>query len=67
MTEGGQEGDEHAYIIVFNDTEAYEVDIPPGVYETGRGYSWKKIEGARIEPENVVINPVPRGWLTGDE
>lgn len=60
ITEGGHDGDDHAWLVVYDDTDAYSVDIPPGVYETGGGYSWRKIEGARISPEDVVIEPVRR-------
>jgi len=30
--DGGQEGDDHAYCIAYNDEEAYLVDIPCGIY-----------------------------------
>lgn len=58
---GGQDGDDHAWIVVYDDADAFAVDVPPGVYETGGGYSWKKIEGAEITPDDVVIEPVRRG------
>lgn len=67
ITEGGQDGNDHSWLIVYNDNEAYEVDIPPGVYETGEGYSWKKIEGAKIRQEDVIIEPVPREWFEFEE
>lgn len=35
---GGQDGDDHAFPIFYDDREAFAVDIPPGVYETGGGY-----------------------------
>ena len=57
--DGGQEGDDHAWVIVQRDGEAYGVDIPPGVYETGGGYNWRKREGVQIKPEHVVVFPVP--------
>lgn len=65
VTEGGWEGDDHAWIIVYDDSDAFAVDIPPGVYETGGGYSWKKIEGAQIGPEDVVIEKVDRDLVVG--
>jgi len=55
ITEAGQPGDDHASIIAFDQNEAYIVDIPPSVYEEGGGYSWKKIEGVEITPEDVEI------------
>lgn len=59
-TEGGQEGDDHAWLIAYDDAtrEAVGVDIAPGVYERGGGYSWSKIEGARIEPGDVAVWPI---------
>ena len=55
--EGGQPGDDHAWLIVYNKerTEAYGVDIPPGVYESGGGYSWTVHTGTKIKPSDVVI------------
>lgn len=60
VTEGGQDGDDHAYLIVYNQSEAYEVDIPPGVYETGGGYNWRKVEGVVLGPQHVMITPLNR-------
>jgi hypothetical protein len=40
-------------------TEAYEVDIPPGVYESGGGYSWTVHTDATIEASDVVISKIP--------
>lgn len=59
-TDGGQDGDDHAFPIVYDDKEAFAVDIPPGVYETGGGYRWKKRKGARITADDVVIESVRR-------
>ena len=59
-TEGGQDGDDHAYVIAYNQTEAYSVDIPPGVYETGGGYNWTKIPDVVIDASNVSIYPMNR-------
>jgi hypothetical protein len=57
---GGQDGDDHAYIVAYTDTEAVSVDIPPGVYETGGGYTWKKRPGVRFSPSDVVIEVLGR-------
>lgn len=54
-TDGGQDGDDHAWTIVYNRSESYGVDIPPNVYETGGGYCWKKIPNVIIQPNEVVI------------
>lgn len=58
--EGGQDGDDHSWIIAYNQTEAYHVDIPPGIYERGSGYSWTKIPGVIIQPNHVEIFPANR-------
>jgi hypothetical protein len=65
--DGGQDGDDHAFIIAYDDTDAFVVDIPPGVYETGGGYSWKKRKGVTIGPENVVIEKIDHRDLEIDE
>lgn len=61
--DGGQDGDDHAYFIAYDADEAYAVDIPPGAYETGGGYSWKKIEGAEVSPDDVAIWEVDRDLI----
>lgn len=55
VLEGGHEGDDHAWLIVVDDRDAVGVDVPPSVYETGGGYSWTKIEGAEVEPSDVML------------
>lgn len=61
LSDGGFDGDDHAYLVVSRGTQRVTVDIPPGVYEQGSGYNWRKIEGARVEPGDVVI------WDVGPE
>lgn len=60
IVDGGQDGDDHAFIVVLTDTEAVAVDIPPDVYETGGGYSWEKIEGVRFDAGDVVLDSLRR-------
>lgn len=60
IVDGGHDGDDHAWLIVVDANEAVGVDIPPGVYETGGGYSWKKIEDVEIEPTDVVLWSIDR-------
>jgi hypothetical protein len=55
---GAPEGEDHQWVVVGDGQSAFVVDIPPGVYETGGGYAWKKIEGAEIGPQDVVIEPI---------
>lgn len=59
--DGGQPGDDHAWLIAFDAErrQAFGVDVPPSVYETGGGYSWKKIEGAQVSPRDVAVFPIP--------
>ena len=66
IIEGGQEGDDHAYLIALTDTEAVAVDIPPKVYETGGGYSWKKKPGVRFSPSHIVLEQLDRGDFEGE-
>jgi hypothetical protein len=63
FTDGGHDGDDHAYPIVYDDSEAYAVDIPPGVYETGSGYQWKKIDDAQITAGDIIISEVDRDLI----
>lgn len=63
VREGGQEGDDHAFLQVYNDVEAYNVDIPPGAYEVGGGYSWRKLEGVVLGADDVVVEEFPRRWV----
>ena len=53
--EGGQDGDEHAYVIATKDGRSYAVDINPYLYESGAGYSWRKRAGIVVTPEDILI------------
>lgn len=55
MHQGGHDGDDHAWNIFQVGDEAYGVDIPCFVYETGGGYSWKKIPDVQIRPSDIQI------------
>ena len=57
IVDGGSDGDDHAWKIVFNDTEAYHVDIPHNIYERGGGYSWTKVPGVSFSATDVEIYP----------
>lgn len=59
--EGGHDGDDHAFLIAYDADEAFTVDIPPGVYETGSGYSWRKRPGVTIDASDVMIDAINRG------
>ncbi len=59
----GHEGDDHAASIYYDDAEAYLVDIPPYVYETGGGYRWRKRKGVKLSAKDVVVEKVSRADL----
>jgi hypothetical protein len=54
-TDGGQEGDDHAWVVAYNSVEAYGVDIPPKLYERGSGYQWTKVPDITFLPQHVEI------------
>jgi hypothetical protein len=66
VRDGGQPGDDHAYIIAYNETEAYGIDISPSTYETGGGYTWQKVPDVQFDPEDVEIWPFERSDI-GEE
>lgn len=66
-TYGGHDGDDHAYIIAYDDQETYVVDIPHHIYEYGGGYSWTKRNGVQFDAADVVIAEVDRpDWVDDD-
>jgi hypothetical protein len=63
-TEGGHDGDDHAFTIAYDDVEAYCVDIPPHLYEMGGGYNWQKIDGVHFNAADVYVSECPRpDWV----
>lgn len=38
-----------------DDAGVWSIDIPPGVYESGGGYSWRKKPGVAFEAADVVV------------
>lgn len=58
--EGGQDGDDHAFFIAYDTDEAFAVDVHPSVYETGGGYSWRKVDGAEVGAGDVAVWEVER-------
>ena len=70
-TVSSQVGEQHVWVVCRTKDGVYSVDINPSVYETGGGYSWKKIEGVRFEPRHVYFdrisnNPKEFEALTAD-
>lgn len=63
-TLGGHDGDDHAYIIAYDDAGSYIVDIPNETYETGGGYNWTKIDGVVFDEDDIMISPTHRpDWV----
>ena len=50
-----QVGEQHVWVIAYNDVEAYHVDIPADIYETGGGYNWNKTPDIQIDETDVSI------------
>lgn len=57
---GGHDGDDHAYIIAYDqdDRTAFLIDIDPYAYEEGHGYVWKKRHGIELKVDDVIIEEV---------
>ena len=55
IVDGGQDGDDHSFIFAQKRGEVFSVDIDPGNYETGGGYSWKKIPGVEFYEGMVSV------------
>ena len=56
--EGGQEGDNHSFLFIRktpHSSKAFGIDIPPHIYETGGGYSWRKIPHVTFQPQHFTI------------
>lgn len=64
IADGGQDGDDHAWTVAYNDSEAWGIDIAPRIYETGGGYSWKKRENVKFHLNDVYIFQEERQNIT---
>lgn len=67
ITDGGQEGDDHAYVIAHTGDHAFAVDIHPSVYESGGGYSWRKRHGVQILPRHIDVDPIDIDYIPQEE
>jgi len=54
-TVSAQVGEQHVWVVAKTDDGVYLVDIPPGVYESGGGYTWRKKPGVEFSGDDVVI------------
>ncbi len=52
-------GEQHVWVVIWDDSECYAVDIPPGVYETGSGYTWHKIPDVTFTEDDLIIEDSP--------
>jgi len=46
----------HVYTVAALDSGVWLIDIRPYVYETGGGYSWKKIPGVSFEEADLTFD-----------
>lgn len=51
-------GENHVWVIAKFREGVYSIDIPPSEYETGGGYTWKKIQGVRFTPQSIYVSQV---------
>jgi len=51
-------GEQHVYTVVKLEEGVYEIDIPPSVYETGGGYSWRKIHNIIFNKNHLIIHKI---------
>ena len=47
--------EQHVYVVGQFKEGIYEIDIPYDVYETGAGYTWKKIPNVQFSRNDIVI------------
>ncbi len=58
-------GEQHVWTLAKFREGVFEVDIPPGVYETGGGYNWTKIPGVVFTPQHIhygLLNKNPESF-----
>jgi hypothetical protein len=57
-TVSAQTGEQHVWAIAKTDEGVVEVDISPYTYETGGGYSWRKIDNVVFDANDVIVNVI---------
>lgn len=58
-------GDQHVWVVAKMHDGIYDIDIPPHIYESGSGYSWKKKHGVRFSRDHIYIDKIdddPERW-----
>ena len=48
-------GEVHVWVVAKFSEGVYSIDIPPSIYETGGGYTWKKMRDVTFEPSDVSL------------
>ena len=51
-------GDQHVWVFARFSDGVYSIDIPPGTYESGSGYVWRKKKDVRLKPSDLYIDHV---------
>lgn len=52
-------GENHVMVAARFGENAYIIDIPPHIYETGGGYSWQKVPDVKITANDVTMELAP--------
>ena len=50
-----QTGDQHVWVLAYDDEGGVHVDISPSVYESGGGYSWSKLPDVEFDGGDIDI------------
>ncbi len=66
MTISQEIGEQHVYTVVKTKDGVISVDIAPGTYETGAGYTWKKIEGVQFDASDIQFYTIDSDPSTFD-
>jgi hypothetical protein len=48
----------HVYCIIQLEEGVVTIDVPHSLYETGGGYSWKKIEGVKFDKSDIIFDVI---------
>jgi len=62
---GGQDGDDHAWIYASKHGMTFAVDIAPNTYEIGGGYSWRKRPNVVFDGKHIDIGAMPYDAVYG--
>lgn len=52
--------EQHVYCVAQCQDGIFLVDVPHGIYETGGGYNWTRVEGVVFESEDIVVRRIDR-------